>query len=143
MDDQNLKDRRLTNIINLDKNSYESVRLMLSSEDEADRIMGYLTLENINQEKSLVYTLFLRREFMFYAEVEWKKHAQTTLRYHDSLEIDSLSHKVIYAVIKKTKNIEFLNFYLFKLSCYIKDVFFDDFEDDLIDDIDIVFKLKK
>jgi hypothetical protein len=143
MDDKNLKDRRLEKVINLDQRSYESVRLMLSSEDEADRIMGYLTLENINQKKSLIYTLFLRKECMFYKIIEWKTHAPITLKYHDSLGIDSLSHKAIYAIIKKTKNIEFLNFYLYKLSSYIKSVFFDDFQDDLIEDIEIIFKTRQ
>ena len=143
MDDQNLTDRRLEDKINLDKTSYESIRLMLTSKDEADRIMGYLTLENINQKKSLVYTLFLRKECMFHKETEWKTNAQNTLKYHDSLKITSLSHNAIYAVIKETKNIEFLNFYLYKLSSYIKTVFFDDYNDDLIESVDIVFKYKQ
>ena len=143
MDDQNVKDRRLTNVVILDKNTYESVRLMLISSDEADRMMGYLTLESVDQEKSLVYTLFLRKECTFSRELEWKTHSPNTLRYHDSLKVSTLSHKSIYTVLKETKNVEFLNFYLYKLSSYIKSVFFDDYNDNLIENVEIVFKYKE
>lgn len=143
MDDKNIKNRGLKDKLVLDVESYDTLLNMLSGDDE-DKIVAFECLNNVNQKKSLIYTLFLRK----YGTVQhsmWKDNCKKVLDYHGSLGFEPtnnmIKHAHILEVIKTQPNKEEnLSFFLKDFSKFLGSNINQAF--DFVDNLEITVKFK-
>ena len=124
MDDKNIKNRGLKDKLVLDIESYDTLLNMFNGDDE-DKIVAFECLNNVDQKKSLVYTLFLRKNANAQYSM-WKVNCQKVLDYHGSLGFEPtnnmIKHASILEVIKTQPNKEEnLNFFLRDFSKFLKE----------------------
>jgi hypothetical protein len=124
MDDKNIKNRGLKDKLVLDAESYDTLLNMLNGDHE-DKVVAFECLNNVDQKKSLVYTLFLRK----YGNAQhsmWKDNCPKVLHYHGSLGFEPtnniIKHASILEIIKTQPNKEEnLNFFLVDFSKFLKE----------------------
>ena len=128
----------------LNNEQYDSVYNMLSSSDDANRLMGFQVLENIDFNKSLTKVLLLKKTCNLNGD-DWKENAPKTARKLKQYgELSSvLTYKQILKIIVDTKQPEEeIQFFLDKFSTHltnsIKNLGFD-----FIEETEITIKLKK
>jgi len=144
MDDKNIKNRGLKDKLVLDTESYDTLLNMLSGDDE-DKIVAFECLNNVDQKKSLIYTLFLRKNGDALFSL-WKDNCKKVLDYHASLGFEPGNNMIKYAdvleVIKVQDNKqENLDFFLKQFLDFVKTSLSLSF--DFLDDVEIVLKPKK
>jgi hypothetical protein len=143
MDDKNIKIRGLKDKLVLDSESYETLLNMFSGDDE-DKILALECINNIDQKKSLIYTLFLRRNADVLYSL-WKANSPKVLKYHSSLGFKPSNNMIKYGdileIIKTQDNKEEnLNFFLADFSRFLKDTLINSF--DFMSELEIVTKFK-
>ena len=108
MDDQNTKNRRLKEKLVIDSESYDSLTEMLNGTEE-DQVVALECIKNVDQEKSLIYTLFLRKNNLKTFGL-WHVHCSKVLKYHASLGISkdssTVSYNDILRIMKEQNNKE-------------------------------------
>ena len=144
MDDKNIKNRGLKDKLVLDTESYDTLLNMFNGDDE-DKIVAFECLNNVDQKKSLVYTLFLRKNANAQHSM-WKANCQKVLDYHGSLGFEPtnniIKHASILEIIKTQPNKEEnLNFFLIDFSKFLKDGLKIAF--DFVDDLEFTLKFIK
>ena len=143
MDDKNIKNRGLKDKLVLDAESYDTLLNMFSGDDE-DKILALECINNIDQKKSLIYTLFLRKNANAQYSL-WKVNCPKVLHYHGSLSFDLTTNSIRYAdileVIKTQDNKEEnLNFFLVEFGKFLGGSLKDAFK--FVDDLEITVKFK-
>jgi hypothetical protein len=143
MDDKNIKNRGLKDKLVLDAESYDTLLNMFSGDDE-DKILALECINNIDQKKSLIYTLFLRKNANAQYSL-WKVNCPKVLHYHGSLSFDPTTNSIRYAdileVIKTQDNKEEnLNFFLVEFGKFLGESLKDAFK--FVDDLEITVKFK-
>ena len=144
MDDKNIKNRGLKDKLVLDTESYDTLLNMLNGDDE-DKIVAFECLNNVDQKKSLIYTLFLRKHGNAQHSM-WKANCKKVLDYHGSLGFEPtnniIKHASILEIIKTQPNKEEnLNFFLIDFSKFLKDGLKRAF--DFVDDLEFTLKFIK
>jgi hypothetical protein len=99
MDDKNTKNRRLKKKLVIDSETYKRLTEMLQGTEE-DQVVALECIKNMDQEKSLIYTLFLRKNNLKTFGL-WHEHCSKVLKYHASLGISKDSNTVSYNDIMK------------------------------------------
>ena len=94
MDDKNTKNRRLKEKLVIDSESYLSLTEMLQGTEE-DQVVALECIKNMDQKKSLIYTLLLRKNNLKTFGL-WHEHCSKVLKYHASLGISKDSNSVRY-----------------------------------------------
>jgi hypothetical protein len=145
MDDQNTKNRRLKEKLVIDSESYDNLSQMLDSTEE-DQVVALECIKNVDQKKSLIYTLFLRKNNLKTFGL-WHEHCSKVLKYHASLGISKDSNAVSYndimKIMKEQDNKEEnVKVFMKEFARFLKDsMSTTHFE--FIDDIQIEITLKK
>lgn len=94
MDDKNTKNRRLKEKLVIDSETYDNLTEMLQSTEE-DQVVALECIKNMDQKKSLIYTLLLRKNNLKTFGL-WHEHCSKVLKYHASLGISKTSNVVSY-----------------------------------------------
>jgi hypothetical protein len=94
MDDKNTKNRRLKEKLVIDSETYDRLTEMLQSTEE-DQVVALECIKNMDQKKSLIYTLLLRKNNLKTFGL-WHEHCSKVLKYHASLGISKDSNSVSY-----------------------------------------------
>jgi len=144
MDDKNIKNRGLKNKVVLDSEAYDSLTQMLNSTEE-DQVLALECIKNADLEKSLIYSLFLRKNNLKTFSL-WKEHCSKVLKYHESLgfskDSNSVSYNDIMSIIKnQSSKEENVKFFLKEFAKFLKNNMSNYFG--FIDDIQIEVTLKK
>lgn len=128
----------------VDNQQYESLLSMLNSKNDQDKVLGLVTIENVDFNKSLTKILLLRKKADISFDL-WKEHAPKTIKKFKSIDVDiskNLKYKDILEIIIKQKQTEediqfFLDDFSKHLHTTIKDLGFD-----FIENTEIEIKLK-
>jgi len=143
MDDKNTKNRRLKEKLVLDADSYTNLLNMLKGTDE-DKLVALECIKNVDQKKSLIYTLFLRKHGNAQYSM-WKANCKKVLDYHASLGFEPtnnvIKHASILEIIKTQDNKEEnLNFFLADFNKFLRRVLTDAF--DFVEELEFTLKFK-
>lgn len=118
------------------------LRTMLDSDDDHNKLVGFLTIENVDFTKSLTKILLLKK-LCDASNDDWKEQAPKTFKKLESMSKDKpLTYKEILKIIVKEKQSEeniqfFLNQFSKHITNSIKDLGFD-----FIEETEITIKLK-
>jgi hypothetical protein len=144
MDDKNTKNRRLKKKLVIDSETYKRLTEMLEGTEE-DQVVALECIKNMDQEKSLIYTLFLRKNNLKTFGL-WHEHCSKVLKYHASLGIskdsNSVSYNDIMKIMKEQSNKEEnVKVFMKDFAKFLKDNMSTYFH--FIDDIQIEITLKQ
>lgn len=144
MDDKNTKNRRLKEKLVIDSETYNSLTEMLQGTEE-DQVVALECIKNMDQEKSLIYTLFLRKNNLKTFGL-WKEHCSKVLKYHASLGVSkdsgTVSYNDIMRIMKEQSNKEEnVKVFMKDFARFLKENMYTYF--DFIEDVQIEVTLKK
>ena len=128
----------------VDNQQYESLLSMLDSKNNQDKVLGLVTIENVDFNKSLTKILLLRKKADISFDL-WKEYAPKTIKKFKSINVDISEHlkykDILEIIIKEKQTEEDIQFFLDDFSKHlhttIKDLGFD-----FIENTEIEIKLK-
>jgi hypothetical protein len=127
--------------IKLNSESYASVKAMLESPDEENRVMGFECIENSDLRNGLVYILFLLKEANV-PDTEWMDHAKRTVAFLKTLVSSGLTFRTI---IKKLREYQVdsasYEFFIERYGEYIRNTVNKEYGGELISSLEITVKI--